>query len=157
MAALLSVERKNPHNIFGFSLMNSVAAAPHDTIHPLSGTNHWGWINLLHKATQQLAQTKTCTLLHDGQCLWLFLCKLPPGNKQRGLMFAINYIVFAISKPEAPVIINFEFSWKLANDDEFYVLCLKVHRSYFWGDPEGHTQAAVSRLWGNNAPQGSFE
>lgn len=127
----------------------------HDTIYPRSSTNHGGWINLLHKATQQLAQTKTCTLLHDDQCLWLFLCKLPPRNKQRGLMFAINYIVFAISMPEAPAIINFKFSWKLANDDEFYVLCLKDHRSHFRGDPEGHTQAAVSGLWGNNAPQGS--
>lgn len=144
------------HAKTGFSLINSVAAAPHDTIHPLTSTNHWGWINLLHTATPQLAQTQTCTLRHDGQCLRLFLCKLPLGNKQRDLMFAINYIKFAISMPEAPPIINFEFGWKLANDDEFYVLCLKVHTSHFRGDPEGHTQAAVSILWGNNAPQGSF-
>lgn len=148
----VSGEEESTQHFGIFSLTNSVAATPHDTIHPLSSTNHWSWINLLHKATQQLAQTKTCTLLHDDQCLWLFLCKLPPGNKQRGLMFAINYIVFAISMPETPVIINCEFSWKLANDDEFYVLCSKVHRSHFRGDPEDHNQAAVSGLCEKQCP-----
>lgn len=42
-------------------------------------------------------------------------------------MFAINYIKFAISMPEAPTIINFEFAWKLANDDEF--LCALFEKS----------------------------
>lgn len=95
------------HAKAGFSLINSVAAAPRDTIHPLTSTHHWGRINPLHTAT--LARAQTCTLRRDGQCLRLFLCKLPPGNKQRDLMFAINYIKFAISMPEAPTIINFEF------------------------------------------------